>query len=655
MLAKHLLVDKEDIVQVNWFESDMFLVQALRLVLLIDGRQELLNDYRHGIKESVDIETVKARALEKLQKDLNLFSVKLGQDEEGKLIDVKKDIFRIGDRIIDDLANYYEIAPDIGQAGLSVWQVIDKMERDQILLKDGAQHLREAISIVTELRLATYCHNKGQSENMSTYVPAVKHLSEQQKKLLLEETFYIKDTAILHHFYYIIIRLQFIVNFFYDKEYNILSELLLRQDSLLEESNYTKGMVHARFLKYSKALKYMEKAEKEEPENINLLQDLFFLYTKVGAIGSSLRLSDKLHLLINNTYNRPWNHPNIAVSFNNLGKTYCENGEYEKALQCHEKALEIQHIAFKHNPNHPHIVDTYNNMAIVYRHIGNYDQALHFQNEVLKIQSIVYKDYPNHPHVAIFYYNLGNIYNNKGMYNEALKYYKKAREIQLIAYKNNPNNPEIADSYHCLGIVYSQKGNYDKALQYHEKALYIRQIVYKSYPNFQNIAASYDYLGNAYMGQENYEEAIRYFIEALKLKYKAYKKQPNHPYIAGSYFNLGTAYCNKGDYEQAINYHKLGLDVRRKAYAHNSNHPEIADSYNNLAIVYRDMGEYKKALQCYKKALSIEKIISNNSSFIEQHLKEHNDDDISDHSHPNEIIPDYNISPGSINAPIDHV
>ena len=133
-------------------------------------------------------------------------------------LDVKKDMYRLGDRVVVSLSNYYKIYPRPGEKSINVWQMIDLMRVKGILSPEGAQHLKEAISIASELRLSTYSHNVGQTQEMSTYIPAINHLDAEQRKALVEKTFHIKDTKILHYFYNIMIPVQRIVEDFCKQE-----------------------------------------------------------------------------------------------------------------------------------------------------------------------------------------------------------------------------------------------------------------------------------------------------------------------------------------------------------------------------------------------------------------------------------------------------
>lgn len=47
------------------------------------------------------------------------------------------------------------------------------------------------------------------------------------------------------------------------------------------------------------------------------------------------------------------NHPDVAISYYNIGSLHCNQGEYKKALECYDKALKIQLSYF--DENHPDV------------------------------------------------------------------------------------------------------------------------------------------------------------------------------------------------------------------------------------------------------------------------------------------------------------
>ncbi|CAF4403293.1 unnamed protein product, partial [Rotaria sordida] len=71
-------------------------------------------------------------------------------------------------------------------------------------------------------------------------------------------------------------------------------------------------------------------------------------------------------------------------------------GEYSKALSSYEQSLEIDKIALP--PNHPELAISYNNIGLVYNNMGEYSKALSSYEQSLEIDKIALP--PNHPELA---------------------------------------------------------------------------------------------------------------------------------------------------------------------------------------------------------------------------------------------------------------
>ena len=609
-------LNKVDNTQDSWFYTEKHLVQTLQTPVLICGSKELLSEYRQELKQFRDNnpELVQTRALKLLQEDTKNFSLKLGDDEEGKLFNAKTTIYRLGDRIVNALANYYGITAQQGEHSITVWQIIDRMEQEELLSSKGAQHLREAISISTGLRLSTYSHNEGRFDNLSTYVPVVTdHLSEKQQKELMEKTFYVQDTSILHHFYYVMFDVQQLVQVFCDDKYHKLGELLLINSSLFANNDHNQGMIHARFLEYGKALKCIEKTKKKNQDDISFLEDLSLLYRKIGLIEKSIETA-KLLILKTKEFITDSNHPYIATSYNNLGTIYNNQGNYDSAIEYHAKALEILSKTHKKNLNYSDIVNCHNNLGLVYDKKGKYDQAIKHYNTALKIYYNACESRPNYSYIASYYNNLGLVYNNKGEYNKAIRYYNIALEVRKQAYASNPNHPDIALNYNSLATLYNDQRKYDQAKGYYNKALEIYNKIYESIPDHPDIARINSNLGLASSSKEEYDQAKGYYDKALKIYKKIYESIPNHPDFAEIHNNLGDMSYNKKEYDRAINDYNKALEIINQAYASNPNHPDIAKNYNNLGATHKARGEYDLAIEHYYTALKMMNITYGSSS-----------------------------------------
>ena len=77
-------------------------------------------------------------------------------------------------------------------------------------------------------------------------------------------------------------------------------------------------------------------------------------------------------------------HPDTATSYNNIGNTYYNIGDYNKALEYYELSLKIRKKIL--GEEHPDTAVSYNNIGNSYYNIGDYKKALEYLELSLKIR-----------------------------------------------------------------------------------------------------------------------------------------------------------------------------------------------------------------------------------------------------------------------------
>ena len=76
-------------------------------------------------------------------------------------------------------------------------------------------------------------------------------------------------------------------------------------------------------------------------------------------------------------------HPDVATNYNNIGLLYEDQGDYAKALEYYNKALEISIQVL--GEKHPDVAKCYNDLGIIYYRQGEYAKTLEFFNKALGI------------------------------------------------------------------------------------------------------------------------------------------------------------------------------------------------------------------------------------------------------------------------------
>ena len=88
-------------------------------------------------------------------------------------------------------------------------------------------------------------------------------------------------------------------------------------------------------------------------------------------------------------------HPSVAVDYNNIGTVYSSLGDYDKALEYLNHALNIWQSTL--GEDHPDVAQCYNNIGVAYFLQGDYGTALDYFRKALKILEPIYGD--QHPDV----------------------------------------------------------------------------------------------------------------------------------------------------------------------------------------------------------------------------------------------------------------
>jgi tetratricopeptide (TPR) repeat protein len=378
-----------------------------------------------------------------------------------------------------------------------------------------------------------------------------------------------------------------------DQELRILTEHI-RQETCGSTGWERLGKLLVSIGQYGKAEDFfkllLEQASNEEKKGL--------FYNQLGHISDHLGNYDKAIFCFDKSLEikqktLPPYHPALAASYNNIGEVYRKMAEYSQALLFYEKAIEISENVVP--SDHFFSAALYNNIGLVYKEMAEYQKALSFMNKSLEIRLKVLPS--NHPHLAICYGTMAVVYYSMGEHSNALSFYEKTLEIEQ---KSLPSNhPSFIISYHNIARLYQAVGQHSKALSYYEKAIQICQETLPS--NHPLLPTCYSNMGSVYKIMRDYSKALSFYEKAIEIGEKSLP--PNHPNLICCYSNITGLYAAKGEHSKALSIYEKTIQIYRKT--HPSNHPLLATSYNNIGRVYQDMGNNSKALSYYEKALEI--------------------------------------------------
>ncbi|WP_428264533.1 FAD-dependent oxidoreductase [Haliangium sp.] len=157
--------------------------------------------------------------------------------------------------------------------------------------------------------------------------------------------------------------------------------------------------------------------------------------------------------------------PTLAAHLHNdLGETYGELGDHNKALEYHQQALQLRQGVL--GEQHPDTATSLNNIGSTYHALGDHKKALEYYQQALELRRRVLGEHP--PHTAKALGNIGTTYRALGDHNKALEYHQQA--LQLLRRILGEQHPDAATSLSNIGATYLDLGEYHRARDYLEQA-----------------------------------------------------------------------------------------------------------------------------------------------------------------------------------------
>ena len=281
-------------------------------------------------------------------------------------------------------------------------------------------------------------------------------------------------------------------------------------------------------------------------------------------------------------------HPDVALSLNNLAGLSQAQGRYGDAEPRYQRALAIREKAL--GPEHPDVALSLNNLAVLSHDQGRYAEAEPLHQRALAIREKALG--PEHPDVALSLNNLAELSHVQGRYAEAEPLHQRALAIREKAL--GPEHPDVALSLNNLAELSHVQGRYAEAEPRFQRALAIWEKVLG--PEHPTVALSLNNLAVLSHDQGRYAEAEPRYLRALAIWEKVLG--PEHPTVAPSLNNLARLSHVQGRYAEAEPRYQRALAIGEKALG--PEHPAVASVRKNYAALLR-------ATNCDAEAARLEK------------------------------------------------
>jgi tetratricopeptide (TPR) repeat protein len=332
------------------------------------------------------------------------------------------------------------------------------------------------------------------------------------------------------------------------------------------------GLAYAAVREWDKAIKCYKKGLK--------------IILDVGDLPASLYSGKKLLGISNIELFAEISKLDLSV-YSNLGLAYAAVREWDKAIKCYKKGLEIE-------KNLEKLSETYNieipkistlESFLSYLKIlksgllkmlkkGDLDTALKYRKNILKI----HRDMGHKQGEAADLCNIGNLYSDKGDSNTALKYYKDALKI-----------------YTNLGSIFKNKGKWDKAKEYYDKSLEISE----NLGDVHAMALIYTNLGSIFKNKGKWDKAKEYYDKSLEIS----ENLGDVHAMALTKYEIANIFRQKKEFNDALKFNFESERILKRL----GDRFNLMNIYYNLVLCYRDMNQEEKVKEYFQKSEMLRK------------------------------------------------
>jgi tetratricopeptide (TPR) repeat protein/tRNA A-37 threonylcarbamoyl transferase component Bud32 len=281
-----------------------------------------------------------------------------------------------------------------------------------------------------------------------------------------------------------------------------------------------------------------------------------------------------------------------AYLLSSLGHLYTDMGKYEQALEHDRRSLGIRKQLL--GPDHPEVAVSIDNIAATLAHTGDFAGSLEHHEQARGIRTRALG--PDSLEIAYTLNGMGGVYMQQGELDRALASFEQAKAI--LSRLLGPDHIELSSAHNNIGVIHWQRGRYDEALAEFRHARLAMELGLG--PGHPRVASTVDNIGNVLVAQGRYAEAL--VEQRLALEIREHTLGLEHTDVASSLNNLATVLVALGDDEQA-----LASLLRAQTIWDGElepDHPFLMTALTNMADIHLRRGDTDTSLRMHEQALA---------------------------------------------------
>ena len=278
-------------------------------------------------------------------------------------------------------------------------------------------------------------------------------------------------------------------------------------------------------------------------------------------------------------------HPDTAISLNNLAYLLQAQGDLVAARPLYERALAIREKVL--DSEHPETAISLNNLAYLLQAQGDLAAARPLYERALAIREKVLG--PEHPVTATSLNNLGLLLQDQG--DLAGSRPLKERALAITEKVLGPEHPETATSLNNLAILLEAQGDFARSRPLYERALAIHEKVLG--PEHPDTATGLSNLARLLRKSGHTDDAEPLFKRAIAIGEKALGL--GHPLTQRYCSHCARLFLNTGRVAEALSLARAALATHETASG--PNHPWTKDSARVTADALNAQGNTDEAAE----------------------------------------------------------
>ena len=301
--------------------------------------------------------------------------------------------------------------------------------------------------------------------------------------------------------------------------------------------------------KFDEALKILENAEKIEPDNLFVKEQIALTLGKKGENKRALELFKEI-------LSNELEENKKRITKRNIANAYSHLGEYKNAIDVYKELLnnptsELEEASLR------------NNIANTLSILGDNDIAYSEMQKAYEIRKELLGE--KHPYTLNTLNNMANILSRSNKYDEAIKIYDEIYLLRKEAF--GITNDATISTLNAEGMTYLYKGDISKAIELLENS-YGAYLKNHDKENLRVIGVMSN-LAKAYLENSDYEKALEYAKYAYDKRIEKLSNKNINTLTTAKI--LGEIYLRSGDIEKGKVFLEDTLKVAKETKISNKN------------------------------------------------------------------------------------